>query len=85
MTLLQNYPNPFNESTTVPFAVTKSGKVRLEIIDVSGRQLYTLVNENFVPGNYSVSVSRNNLTAGIFFCRLSQGVETIYRKIVVTN
>jgi hypothetical protein len=83
--LLPNYPNPFSESTTIPFAVAKTGKVRLEILTISGKQLYTIVSENFIPGNYSVSVNRKNFTAGIYLCRISQGAEISYSKIAVIN
>ncbi len=83
--LLPNYPNPFNENTILPFAIAKAGKVRLEIIDVNGRQLYTIVSENLAPGNFSVSLNRNNLKAGIYICRLMQGTDITYRKIMVSN
>ena len=83
--LLPNYPNPFSESTTIPFAIAKAGKVRLEILDVNGKQLFTLVSENFAPGNYLVSMNRKNLAAGIYLCRLSQGPDISYRKIALVN
>ncbi len=54
--LLQNYPNPFNPSTTIEFAVKKAEKagaqVLIEIFNVAGQKVKTLVNEKKMPGNY---------------------------------
>lgn len=83
--LLPNYPNPFSESTTIPFAIARAGKVRLEILDADGRQLYTLVSSSFTPGNYSVTVNRRNLKPGIYICRLSEAGQLSYSKMVVTD
>ena len=41
----QNFPNPFNPSTTISFALTAAGPVRLRVFDVSGRLVKTLVDE----------------------------------------
>jgi hypothetical protein len=83
--LLQNYPNPFSENTTIPFSIASKGKVRLEILDGNGRYLMTVVSENLVVGNYAVDINRKNLKTGIYICRLSEGNNMAFSKIIVAN
>ncbi|MEK7726765.1 MAG: T9SS type A sorting domain-containing protein [candidate division KSB1 bacterium] len=52
--LIQNYPNPFNPSTTIEYAVEKTGRVRLEIYDTLGKLVRTLVDEEKGIGIHSV-------------------------------
>jgi len=73
--LYQNYPNPFNPSTTIGFDVP-SGKtlVRLEIYNILGQRVKTLVNDVYTAGRYKVSWDGTNNVGG----RVSTGVY-IYR------
>ena len=72
--LLQNYPNPFNGETTIEFQVSHESNVKLEIFDVLGQKVKTLVDEQKLPGFYSISWdSRNNdgktMNSGVYFIR----------------
>ncbi|MDO8548854.1 MAG: LamG-like jellyroll fold domain-containing protein, partial [Ignavibacteria bacterium] len=72
--LLQNYPNPFNGETTIKFQVSNESNVKLEIFNVLGQKVKTLVNEQKLPGFYSISWgSRNDagktMNSGIYFIR----------------
>ncbi|MDP2885188.1 MAG: FlgD immunoglobulin-like domain containing protein [Ignavibacteria bacterium] len=49
-----NYPNPFNPSTTISYTLPKDASIRLEVFDVMGRKVTTLVNVSRSPGYYSV-------------------------------
>ncbi|MCU0373173.1 MAG: hypothetical protein MUE56_08015, partial [Ignavibacteria bacterium] len=53
--LSQNYPNPFNPSTTIKFAIPKSGNVTLAVYNSLGKEVETLVNEFMSAGTYEVS------------------------------
>lgn len=53
-TLEQNYPNPVTFGTTIGFSLSDYGHVRLDILDLSGRALTRLVDEEMPPGNHSV-------------------------------
>ncbi len=66
-TLLQNYPNPFNPVTTIQFNVTKSVHVELKIHNLLGREIMTLIDLKYQPGQYRVTFNANQLTAGIYF------------------
>ncbi|MEO8168897.1 MAG: choice-of-anchor V domain-containing protein, partial [bacterium] len=72
--LAQNYPNPFNPSTTIRYDVPVEGNVKLNVFDISGREVRTLVDERQNPGAYQVrfdSKSVGDLASGIYFYRLS--------------
>ncbi|MBK8549859.1 MAG: T9SS type A sorting domain-containing protein [Ignavibacteria bacterium] len=68
--LSQNYPNPFNPSTTIRYSLNKSGFIKLILYDITGREVYTLVSEEQVKGNYEVILNAGNLTSGIYIYSL---------------
>jgi hypothetical protein len=53
--LNQNYPNPFNPSTTIPFQLGTPGRVRVDILNVLGQRVRTLVDAPHTPGQYTVN------------------------------
>ena len=65
----QNYPNPFNPSTSISYQLPVRATVTLEILDVLGRQMATLVNQEQAAGDYSVRWHASNLSSGIYFYR----------------
>jgi hypothetical protein len=83
--LNQNYPNPFNPRTTIQFSIEKRGRVVLEIFDILGRKVETLVDETLLPGTYQKNFVPKNLPSGTYFYRLtennfSQSQKMIYAK-----
>lgn len=52
--LYENYPNPFNPSTTIQYDVAEASVVTLEIFDITGKRVKTLVNDDKAAGSYSV-------------------------------
>jgi photosystem II stability/assembly factor-like uncharacterized protein len=76
--LSQNYPNPFNPATTIQFSTAKSSVVNLKILDLLGREVARLVNEQRPAGTYSVMWNAGNLPSGVYFYQLRAGsfVET---------
>jgi hypothetical protein len=79
--LYQNYPNPFNPATTIKFTVAaavdanfaSTTNVVLNIYDILGRKIKTLVNENKPAGTYEVHFDASDLSSGIYFYQLSAG------------
>jgi hypothetical protein len=76
--LNQNYPNPFNPSTTITFGLNAQSSVQLEVFDILGRKIKTLVNSELAPGNYVETLNATDLASGIYLYRLTtrQGVLT---------
>mgnify|MGYP006278039049 CR=1 FL=1 len=69
--LLQNYPNPFNPSTTIEFYLPQQTRVDLEVINLLGEQVASLYHETvLMPGTHTIEFEAENLTAGLYFCRL---------------
>jgi len=68
--LSQNYPNPFNSMTKVKFQIANSGKVKITVFDILGKEVATLVNEPLQPGTYETTFDASNLSSGIYFYKL---------------
>ena len=68
--LKQNYPNPFNPNTIIEFNIPRTSMVSVEIFDILGRKITTLINEEKVAGIYSVLFNSYNLSSGIYFYSL---------------
>jgi len=69
-TLAQNYPNPFSQVTTVNYTLPKSGTVRLEVYNMLGQRVATLVDQQQVTGEYSVQFNASNLASGMYLYRM---------------
>jgi hypothetical protein len=70
------HPNPFNPSTTIDFALARSGPARLEVFDLNGRLVRVLVNENLDAGNHQATWNGNDrsgrsVASGAYFYRLT--------------
>jgi hypothetical protein len=69
--LSQNYPNPFNPSTVITYQIPTDGLVCLEIYNILGKTLATLVNEEKPAGKFTVTFDGSKFTSGIYFYRLN--------------
>jgi flagellar hook assembly protein FlgD len=86
--LYQNYPNPFNPSTVINFSIANRGNVRLEVFDVLGRLVTTIVNQEMGAGSYRVvweGSDRNGakVSSGIYFYRIRSGSFTASKKMLM--
>ncbi|MDZ7723834.1 MAG: T9SS type A sorting domain-containing protein [candidate division KSB1 bacterium] len=81
--LNQNYPNPFNPSTTIEFALPKSGKVNLVVYDIMGRTVANLVQDSMEAGHHKITFDASKLTSGVYFYKLSAGDFTETKKFML--
>ncbi|MFQ3599408.1 MAG: T9SS type A sorting domain-containing protein, partial [Chloroherpetonaceae bacterium] len=68
--LSQNYPNPFNPVTVIRYELPQASVVKLQVFDVLGRVVATLVNERRDAGIYEAVFNASTLSSGTYFYRL---------------
>jgi hypothetical protein len=81
----QNYPNPFNPSTSIPYHIAAPTDVRLELFDVAGSRVATLVEEYQSPGEYRAKLDGARLSSGVYLYRLTAGGFTATKKLLLTK
>lgn len=86
--LSQNYPNPFNPFTQIEFALDKSARVRLTILNTLGQQVTTLLDDNRTAGRYAVQWLAADergrpLASGVYFYRLEVDGAAHVRKMLL--
>jgi hypothetical protein len=86
--LFQNYPNPFNPSTKIEFTLERAGKVKLEVYNVLGQCMKTLLDEYLSNGSYEAewdgtTESGMKVSSGIYFYRLSTDEFSRTRKMML--
>lgn len=80
--LAQNYPNPFNPSTIIKYSVPRLSFVQIKIYDLVGREIKTLISEEKHVGNYEIKYNANDITSGIYFCKMIANGFNQTKKIV---
>lgn len=86
--LSQNYPNPFNPSTKILFAIPRwrgegGWKTILQVYDVMGREVQTLVNERLQPGTYESTFDGSALNSGLYFYKMMTDGFTETKKMIL--
>ncbi len=86
--LSQNYPNPFNPVTNFQFTVPKSSHVKIELFNIVGQKVATLVDEEMKPGVYMVDwngkdENGKSVSSGIYFYRMQAGDFSAMKKMVM--
>ena len=80
---LGSYPNPFNAQTTISYTLPKASLVTIDVYDLLGRKLETLVNSNQNAGSYNMIWDASERSSGIYFCKIKAGEFSINRKMVL--
>jgi hypothetical protein len=83
--LEQNYPNPFNPSTTIRYQLPVASEVKLEVYDVLGKKIATVVNERQSAGSYQVVWNASGLSSGTYFYRLQAGTFVETKKMIMVK
>lgn len=82
--LNQNYPNPFNAQTVISYDLPCQSEVRLDIYDILGRQIETLIDGNQTAGTHQVIWNASDVSSGVYFYKLTTGeFEKSHKMILV--
>ena len=81
--LEQNYPNPFNPSTTISFTLAKASNVKLNIYNLLGQNVSSLIDRNMNAGLQSVAFDAKELSSGMYFYRLEAGSFISVKKMLL--
>ncbi len=79
--LEQNYPNPFNPSTSIAFTLPESAHVTLEVFNIQGQHMATLVNSTMNAGAHTVNFNASQMASGLYLYRLQTGSFVQTRKM----
>ena len=83
ITLHQNFPNPFNPTTTISFSLPQAQNAVLQIFDVNGRLVQTLVNGYVSQGEHQISFDASQLSSGLYLYRLVTAEATVTSKMTL--
>lgn len=81
--LHQNYPNPFNPVTNISYSLPTSSEVHLEVFDLLGRKVATLVDGRELAGEHQVRFDASALSSGVYFYKLQTGSFSSVKKMML--
>lgn len=81
--ITNNYPNPFNPTTKINFDIYEDGIVEIDIFDISGRIIESLMNKKLTKGNYKVTWDASGYSSGTYFYRIKVNDKAITKKIML--
>ena len=81
----QNFPNPFNPTTTITFALPQAAHAHLEIFDMLGRAVATLVHEVRSAGRHTVLFDASQFPSGVYFIRMQAAGFVAVRRMVLVR
>lgn len=81
--LLPNYPNPFNPETRITYRIPHNGHVKLQIYDIRGKLIETMVDEFQKQGEHSVTLTSMEWPSGALLCKLASGEHIAVQKMLL--
>lgn len=81
--LAQNFPNPFNPATTIEYDLKQAGWTTLNVYNMLGQEVATLINRHLEAGRYSICFNASQLSSGIYYYRLKSGDFNSLKKMVL--
>lgn len=81
--LNQNYPNPFNARTLITFELKEKSSVKLEVFDVTGAKVRTLLNGQLRAGRHEIVFDASRLASGVYYYKLTANKENQTRKMII--
>jgi len=83
MTLYQNYPNPFNPATTIRFDLPSRRKVTLDIYNILGQRVTTVIDRELAAGRHEVELDGLHYASGVYFYRLKVDESVLTKKMLL--
>lgn len=82
----QNFPNPFNPSTQIEFAVPRQSHVKIEVFNLLGQHLVTLVDDVMQPGYHLATFDGAAVSSGLYFYRMTtEGNVSFLKKMILAK
>jgi hypothetical protein len=85
LSLGQNVPNPTNGSTTISYSLTQASTISFEIVDVTGKVVYTENVGNKAAGVYTLNLNASNFAAGVYYYSMTAGNDKMTKKMIITE
>lgn len=85
ISLNQNYPNPFNPITTISWYLGRSGQVKIEVFDILGRKVKTLLNTYQAAGNHTIQLDAGDLPSGVYYYQLKIDDRKFSKKMLLVR
>ena len=82
-TLLESYPNPFNPHATIAYSLAQDGKTDIRVYDVQGKLVDVLFHGFQTAGSHKLLFKANNLSSGVYICRLQIADITRTQKLIL--
>jgi hypothetical protein len=83
LVLFPNYPNPFNPATMIEFVLSKPEKVKIEVFNLSGQKVETLLNKPMPAGSHELKFTAKDLPSGVYLYRIEAGEFHQEKKMVL--
>lgn len=86
---LKSSPNPFNPITDIEFNIPEESNVRIEVFNIKGQKISSLINSTFNIGKYSVEFDGTNLGSGIYICKMvsestnTKNISTAIKRLIL--
>jgi arylsulfatase A len=81
--LNQNVPNPFSGITKISLSIKNSGKIKLNVYDLAGKELVTLADGMYSVGDYAFTLNAGSFESGVYFYKLMNNNQTVTKKMIV--
>jgi len=81
--LYEPFPNPFNPTTVIRFSVAATHASLLQVFDITGRLVETLIDKDLNQGEYTIQWNASSLSSGVYFVRLTSSMKTQTRKVLL--
>jgi len=83
ISLMQNYPNPFNAVTTIQYNLSEASYVVINIYNLLGRKIETLLDKEQPAGNHQVIWDAGKMSSGVYFYKIQAGISTETKKAIL--